>query len=870
MRLACRHGLLLVATLPAALRAAAPPDAGLRPGEKVEVSRAASELGLPEVAALLVSPTDAGAMERLAAMYAAESQQTEAAGERAMLVGGAERAYEAAVERRERDPSSRNANKVAIARCRVAWASTVLRVGLSRELDRQEITSGLAVPGEMLAARLDQCIGLFQRAEAMLAGLSRAMAADEERFLLEGLADSIRALRRECRLNLSWARTWRAGMAQRARLSLESLTEAERGFDAARQDGDAAQRQDAAIGLATVRRMLRRFDDALAVLNQLKGEALSRAAAARVDFEKARTLLAAERFADARAALRPLIEADARAAAADDAGGRFYVLVAPFLLGDSYLLEHAAGGAADLQRRGVETLTALLSRGGEWPEYVDIYLAARGVQRDRTERTAAELILLARRAMDESRFADAVPLWKTALSRQPADGDSPDARYNLGVCLFQTERLDDAAAEFESVASIQPPHSLSDTAMGYAYRCRAEAARSSRDLRAWAALAKTCRLLVERFPKHADAAQAEWLEPLALQEARQFAAARAAFERVPRGSLHYWESRVGRVACRQAEIEGRRAAASGPGDVSEWNRIADDWLKLGDDLDAARRKNDANVDARIAVDVRLRAVEVLASESCGRFRDALAVLASLDTDEKTDASMRGRMLALRVRCHRGLGQFEQAASVLDEYLKTVPSDKVGDVLLSLSAGMEAEVERLSGLQRTSDARRVAVAAVPTLRELLAWIERQEGRQKEIPIVRMSLVRMLEQAGQSGEALTQLEHLMKADPGNGLYLRRSARLTEQMGRGESGSARSARLIEAERLWSKLLSDGNLRLTSPETYWEARYRWLRLRLEAGHADEVARGIAAEQAWVPDLGGAPWQGRLLELAEEARKRR
>ncbi|NUQ48209.1 MAG: hypothetical protein HUU22_19515, partial [Phycisphaerae bacterium] len=53
-----------------------------------------------------------------------------------------------------------------------------------------------------------------------------------------------------------------------------------------------------------------------------------------------------------------------------------------------------------------------------------------------------------------------------------------------------------------------------------------------------------------------------------------------------------------------------------------------------------------------------------------------------------------------------------------------------------------------------------------------------------------------------------------------------------------------------------------------YWEARYCWLRLRLAGGDAAEVARGIESERAWYPDLGGPPWQARLNELAEQARR--
>jgi hypothetical protein len=66
----------------------------------------------------------------------------------------------------------------------------------------------------------------------------------------------------------------------------------------------------------------------------------------------------------------------------------------------------------------------------------------------------------------------------------------------------------------------------------------------------------------------------------------------------------------------------------------------------------------------------------------------------------------------------------------------------------------------------------------------------------------------------------------------------------------------------------LKDASLRDRSPGEYWEARYRWLKHQLRhEGRAAEVLRGIESEKAWHPDLGGPPWQARLLALADQAR---
>ncbi|MCZ6698209.1 MAG: hypothetical protein O7D94_04680, partial [Planctomycetota bacterium] len=75
--------------------------------------------------------------------------------------------------------------------------------------------------------------------------------------------------------------------------------------------------------------------------------------------------------------------------------------------------------------------------------------------------------------------------------------------------------------------------------------------------------------------------------------------------------------------------------------------------------------------------------------------------------------------------------------------------------------------------------------------------------------------------------------------------------------------------AESLWARLLSDAKLRDAWPDVYWEARFHWLSHQLRRKRAAEVVRGIESERAWFPELGGPPWQGKILELAAEARRK-
>jgi hypothetical protein len=109
--------------------------------------------------------------------------------------------------------------------------------------------------------------------------------------------------------------------------------------------------------------------------------------------------------------------------------------------------------------------------------------------------------------------------------------------------------------------------------------------------------------------------------------------------------------------------------------------------------------------------------------------------------------------------------------------------------------------------------------------------------------------------------------MTEDPANGSYVRLAALLQEGLARAAGANDREEALNRAEALWAELLKDPTLRDGAPAEYWEARYNWLKHQLRHGRTAEVVRGIEAERAWYPDLGGPPWQARLLDLAGLAR---
>ncbi|MFQ5430826.1 MAG: hypothetical protein ACE5E1_11005, partial [Phycisphaerae bacterium] len=363
---------------------------------------------------------------------------------------------------------------------------------------------------------------------------------------------------------------------------------------------------------------------------------------------------------------------------------------------------------------------------------------------------------------------------------------------------------------------------------------------------------------------------------LALEESGDYTDAIRAYRRISADSPNHWSARRNIARCAQRRYEALPEKTSRAQRAALADEAVDAWLKLVDALSsldgskktgAQKRRatpaptpaSNAEMRRRWMNEAKLAAAALLVSEDLrayDRCRDLLA-----ETPESA------RVLGLRIRCLQGLGRIEEANQAVEDFLKKGPAKELGSVLLGLAAEMEAEIKRLETAGRKAEARRMANETVPTLRYLLEWIRSRPDQRRHVPIVQFSLVRTLIQAGRARDAVRQLEALMEEDPNNGRYVRRAAILHEDLAAKAAGAQRVIELNRAESLWARLLKDPTLRTTAPARYWEARCHWYRHQLRHGRAAEVIRGIETEKAWQPDLGGAPWQGRLLELVEEAR---
>lgn len=852
-------------------RAGAPPvsDDRLSRDDQVLVE-ALIERGMPELVAALVSgrsPIHRIEVGR-AWVRAGLDAQDDAERERCFAASAAEYRRVLAMEREEGwadDP----ARKVFLAAAKVELGDLMLRNWSAADLDRFELTSGLEFNAERLGKRLREALATYLSAAETLSDLQLALRTDEEEFLLLGLAGRIPVLARHCSLNQAWTAAYLVltGAAQ-GRERAELLEPALRAFDAyASGTEDVEEKYGALLGAAVCLSLLGRYDEAHPIFDRARDSTASAATTARARFEKARSLIRQGQYGAAR---RETEELTARQGSSGGDGALFYVRVAPLVQVASYVAELKSGklapdAAAGLRQKAQTELSQIARRGGAWTSVVRVYLdVLAGGTRDLGQLTLAELRDNARRYMDEKRWADAASSLEQILGRSGAEAIAAqaEARFNLGVCNFQLGNLRSAGDAFLRTAASGTAGKLGPQAAEFALRCWQQVASQSKAPEDYRPLAEVCRILVERYPDHKLAAEAGWIGALASQEAGDFAAAQAAFAKVPVDSPNYWTARRNSARCAQRAYEIMPADADIERRATAGREAARTWNKLAEELTAAPDEKFRGAEEKRAwiVEAKAGAASALAGPEVKEYTEALRLLAALPDD--------ARVLGLRIRCYRGMGDLKKANETLGEFLRKSTPQQAGTVLMGLAGEMEQQIDRLRAAGRRSEATALANEAVETVKELLRWLEGQPDRQQAASLVRFSLAKVLIQAQKRDEAGRLLDEMMAQDPENGTVIRQAALLHEEAAESAAGADRAAAERKAERLWARLLEDKGLRDAAPQQYYEARYHWLRHQLRQGKAAEVAKGIKAEQVWFPELGGPPWQGRLLGLLEEAQQ--
>jgi hypothetical protein len=779
----------------------------------------------------------------------------------------------------------------------VDFGAMILSSWIARDLDEYEITAGLRGDRAALLGKLRQAVAQYDAAlkalQPMVDDQGRPLANREDEYFAANVFDTVRTLWLDSTLNRSWASYYVGVLEVQAPAQTAALGQAEKGFRMLIDSGRAGQMiYQCYLALGMTLREQGRYEDALRTFTEnlplyddpkadpAAVAAVEIAIRGRARYEVARVYLEQEKFTEARQMLAPLAQKDARDLPNELKPAAFYFNLAAVADANSYLQEarklrkQAAGdrsarallNQADRARdQGLMRLQTLSNRGGSWPAVVSLYISA-SIDRnaDPADLTPIELLYSARDLAATGSTSDAIKRLNEARDRKDVEVSlMADILFELGVTQYKVGDWRAAAADFDLLASDAAYKTLprAPQAATNAYKVRVEIAKDTSAPDDYGALADTLQNLLATFADHPQRRDAEWDLPIALQQAGRVEAALAEFRKVAQASPHWEEAQFRAALCARQAVEQQRGTLDDAQFKQQAQAAADELKKYADEA-LKRAGTNAKAEARRwAAEAQISAAELLATPRVDEYQAALEMA---DAFDKTfpDSSLAGRLIGVRIRAYRGLRQFDRAAQLLDEFLKSVPADRVGAVLASLAAGMQQEAERLYESGQTAPARELATAAIPTFEQLDKWVTADASRAANVPVVKYGLAQMYFFAGDSAKTDALLTAVLKDVPRNGNYLRLRAKvLTAQLGDNPS----KEQLQAAQIAWEELLKDQGLRQKAPTRFWEAQTAWLTLVVRAGDKALAARVIREVHVWNPDLGGPPWRERIQALWEQ-----
>ncbi|MFN0136787.1 MAG: tetratricopeptide repeat protein [Phycisphaerae bacterium] len=797
----------------------------------------------------------------------------------------AEKRYARWIDALEKSSEDALPRSIRVAAARVELGGMVLAKWCAPQLDEFEITLGRRGDAAKIAAQLVKARTQYEDALKLLESPARELERGgpriEEKLLAAGVLDLLTQTRLDARFNLGWTYTYLALLetksVEQRRTFVKSAESALRESITASQTGETVARCQLGLGIAL--RLADRFEESARALDAAAKDAGVTPLAVQVAVERARTDIAAGKFEDARLALRPLLDVDISKLGPSEQAARYFYNLAAIWDANSYLIESqrllATKPTSDtLQARatrqrdaGVTRLIQLADRGGPWPALVQQILATT-IKPDADLRTLSpmELLIAARQLREQKRFPQAVLRLEEALKRPRQNADrTVELLIELGECRAAADDSRRAAEAFDRVLTEFASHPQAQRACELAAQLWARVADGTRKPEDYARLADALLRLLERFPSSERREEAQWWLPLALESAGKYEDASRQFAAIAPNSPRYEQAQFRLAMCGRLALDLLKTS-----DVAQRKvRI----LQVATDLNAYARKaterlretktqTDRSAAERWIAIARLSAAELLCGEDLSAYTDALRLLDEIGPVERFE-DLAGRLLATRIAALRGAKRFDEAATVVEQYLKSVPAEKSGSVLLALASGMQDELDRLEQEGRDDATRQLAIAALPTFEQLDAIVAADEQRTAARGGVRYALARVRYLAGKNAEALAAIEPLATKDARNGDVLRLFAlTLTAELGDAPDDAA----LARTREAWSKLLRDSGLRQSQPERFWEARYHFLALSLREGKRDEVIKAIEQERIWSPDLSNSSWGKRLEELYQLA----
>jgi len=809
----------------------------------------------------------------VARAYAAASRLAGRAGpQREGDLKRAEDHYRAALEAAT-DPAwlAEPRQRFAALRWKVELAELIIHERCAAELGRFDALRDRQPASPEFARMLDTAITECIEAEAGLGEFIDLRRRDPDAVAALGLDEALHEASRAASLSMAWALTYRAAIAPSddPRRSAR-FGEALRRFEGLTRTGRRTdERMRASIGAAVTFRHSGRADEAVKLLDGLL--ARERSSDARDPCPPA--LLARARYERARAASalrRPESEEQSRRTAT--------------AAGPRSLPDASPAGERAINRVGRRPWTANAASPGTANAREGTPPLSRPLHAGIARETHKDRKVVAERLLAERKFEEAATAFRAILDR-PSPGDAADRealRFNLAICLSHGPDPRGAVEIFLQLAERSADADIARRAAEQALAAARGAALRGGQPQDFDELARVCGSLSGRGRTAANE-EIAWTCAWALERAGRPAQAAEAYGRVPESSPRGWAARYNAIRCRHQSLVREPERLEPDQVLTQLSAIVRDWDRLSEELGRQAALDGTRHDD--LMDLRhlslLGSAELLAGQGLRRPSEALRRLEALDQRRLTD-SLLERVSLLRIACLADLGNAGGLAAAVTAYAGGSRDGESIDALRWVAGRVETEVQRLVAADpllppvvqggaegseretgRTAEVRRLASAGVPVMHRVAARLSGDPARAAEAAAARFGVARMLLYAGQAVEARALFEELTQADPANSAYRRCLRQCDEQLARASGATEADRR--RAERAWAQTLADPRLRDHAPEQYWEARYHWLRWQFDAGRRAEVARGIEAERAWFPDLGGPPWRERLLALIRE-----
>ncbi len=796
----------------------------------------------------------------------------------------AEKRYQAvikALDESDEKPARRDALKT---RTYLDLAGMILSGWAGGDMNTYEISGGRFGDNKRLLEKLRLARDYYQKAREIIAPLHEDRFAREDELLALGIFDDIKRYKLDTDFNLGFASLYlgmvlpsdspeKAGLLQEAEKLFQALVDFLPG---------SAEIYQCHLGLAVALAEQKRYDDAMRQFDLAMDQGATPVLVMQTQYEKARALVNNEKFDEARTVLKPLLELNPDSLPAEQRGGKFYVHLAQIWEAYSYLREGlfnarlaAQGGpghqALEVKARraremGLSKMQRLQSKGGPWPAVVKLWMASSiNENADPATLTTVELKFAADQLAADKKYAEAIKFLEEARKRPNTEPDSAaQILFDLAVNYYRLNPPDfrAAAANFDRVAREHPASAHAEQAAGHAYKCWWEVAKESKSRDDFAKMAASLKTLIDGFKSHPEYEEALWHLPTALQASGQFAEAVKRYEAVPKDSKNYDEAQFRITLCARLAVEAQRDSLS-PEEfrsqaLAAAKRLTDyAGSALADAKETAAPSRRERLTAW-AAEATVAAAELLAGPGVVQYDQALSALEGFE-ERFPESEMTSRVLAARIRAYQGQGSFDKALALLDQALSGLSPDRSAALLAGLARDMREEIERQRDAGRIQDAAEMARNAVQIFEKLVSTLSANPQQAGQVETVKYGLGRVLYYAGDFERALKLADELLAASPNNGRFIQLRAQvLTERMNAADSPEA----LAAADEAWAKLLANPALRTSAPELFWEARYNWLEIQHRKGESAEVAKAIRQDRVWYPELGGAQWSEKFVEL--------